>query len=83
MIFFNIFLKREMDQNFTKSETPFSKSETSFRKPEAYKSLNSSSTLDVVKKDEDEDEENIFDTDASTVFYEMVVSLKNLFVSND
>ena len=62
---------------FKKPEEPFKKPEEPFKKPEGYKSLNSSSTIYK------EEEENIFDLDASTVFYELLVSLKNLFVIND
>jgi len=51
-----------------------------FKKPEAYKSVNSSS---IIEKEKKEESSNIFDSDANTVFYEMLVSVKNLFISED
>ena len=59
--------------------TDFKKAEELFKKPEAYKSVNSSSTLD---QNLDEDE-NIYFQDDSTVFVEMLNSIKNLFVSTN
>lgn len=47
-----------------------------FCKPAAYKSVNSSSTIS-------KEEESIFDSDASTVFVELLIALKKLFVINE